>query len=145
MTFDWPLAPASESPTSIIETEAARLAGMLGAQITPADFAALDAPPVVYGITDRPLASGRLPEVSAAGAPAYLARVADPKNPLGDTPSEAMERVRIEHRADVYARATERLRNRKTSHSPGLGPRPDASVLLFGDVTRDRLEGDADD
>lgn len=144
MTFDWPLAPASESPTSIIDAEAARLTGMLGAQITPADFAALDSPPIVYSITDRPLASGRLPEVSAAGAPAYLARVADPKNPLGDTPAEAMERVRIEHRADVYARATDRLRNRKTSHSPGLGPRTDLSVLLFADNTRDRMGEDGE-
>lgn len=144
MSFDWPLAPASESPTSIIEAEAARLTGMLGAEITPADFAALDSPPVVYGITDRPLASGMLPQVSAAGAPAHLARVADPKNPLGDTPAEAMERRRVEHRADVYARATERLRNRKTAHSPGLGPRPDTSVLLFDDATRDRMEDTSD-
>ena len=114
-----------------IDSEAALLASALGAELTGADFERLDARPTVYGITDRPGARGLLPSVSAAGAPAHLARVADPKDPLGDTGAEAMGRRRLEHTAIVYARAAATLRGRRTTRSGPLAGR--VTVLNFDD------------
>lgn len=112
----------NELPSSIIDLQAASLAGMLGAEVSARDFALLDSRPVVYRPMDRPLAAGVLPVVSAAGHRSHLARVADPKPALGSTHQEAIDRLRHERRAEVLARATAALRKSKTTHSPAPLP-----------------------
>jgi hypothetical protein len=104
---DRPDAP--EGPARrISDSEGSRLAWLHGANPSASDQANLDAAPTVYGIDDRPLAQG-LPVVSSAGSPAFLAKAADPADPLGDTRQATYGRLRTERRADVVAAAVTRL------------------------------------
>ena len=90
------------------DSEGARLAWLHGGRSRPSDMANLDAPPVVYGIDDRPLVHS-LPRVSAAGSQSALAKVADPADPLGDTRAAAYTREARERRAGVMAAAVGRV------------------------------------
>jgi len=126
-------------PRSVIDLKASSLAGMLGAEVSSRDFAALDARPVVYRPMDRPLAGGGLPAVSASGDRSHLARIEDPKDPLGSTYDDAIARLRREREAEVLARAAAVLRKSRTNHSPApVSPRtgPTRDQIIDGEPYR---------
>jgi hypothetical protein len=92
----------------VTDSEAARMAHLAGARLTPSDAANLDAEAIEYGLDDRPLAKA-LPVVSASGSQSFLARAADPADPLGDTRQQVYARDATERRAVVLSAAVGRV------------------------------------
>jgi hypothetical protein len=108
-------APANSRPDApegaarrVTDSEASRLAYLVGARPRPCDPANLDAEAIEYGLDDRPLARS-LPVVSAGGAPSFLAKAADPADPLGDTRRQVYARNATDRRATVIAAAVARV------------------------------------
>lgn len=121
--IDAPLGVADAEPTTNptrpdtrpIDVEASRLAYQLGQPTRPADQANLDADPILYGIDDRPRATGLLPQVSAAGSPSFIAKAADPTDALGpDTRAMAYDRMATDRAAVVVAHAVDAAVNLQT-------------------------------
>ncbi|WP_141658821.1 hypothetical protein [Carbonactinospora thermoautotrophica] len=111
----------------VTDAEAARLAYLTGATPSPVDQANLDRPPILYGPDDRPLARS-LPVVSAAGSPTFLARAADPADPLGDTRAAVYERRARDWRANVVAAAVDRVRSIRTRRQARRAARERATL-----------------
>ena len=110
--------------TRAADAEAYALARAAGAHLTPATAANLDAEPILYGTEDRPLATGLLPTVSAAGSPSCIARTADPKDALGSTRADTYARLVCDRKATVMAGAVDRTVTMRARRQNLTRPRP---------------------